>query len=169
MSLGGVSTQTISVTGLAYTAFYAQSVRSLSGLEQLLSSIYQIRVSINPFRGTFENTEPNEQGVLGNCQYTLGEGPVIGNVRWVVDSDFDVVLGPIHYKKALEFMPGKDFNYFIRQQIKSYIGDALKFKIYVMIYSSNDDNKMNKNNTLGFNISIGSGTENHKERCFCIL
>ena len=99
LSLGGISPQTISVTGLAYTAFYSQSVRSLAGLEQLLSSVYQISVSINPFRGTFENTETNEQGVLGHCQYTLGEGPVIGNVRWVVDSHFDVVLGPVDYKK----------------------------------------------------------------------
>lgn len=169
LSLGGISSQTISVTGLAYTAFYAQSVRSLAGLEQLLSSIYQIRVSINPFRGTFENTEPNEQGVLGYCQYTLGEGPVIGNVRWVVDSHFDVVLGPVDYKKALEFMPGKDFHYFIRQQIKSYIGDALKFKIYVKIYPSNNDNQLNINNKLGFNLSLGSGIENHKERCFCVF
>ncbi|HAW8458931.1 TPA: type VI secretion system baseplate subunit TssG [Escherichia coli] len=168
LSLGGVTPQTISMTGLAYTAFYAQSVRTLSGLEQLLSSIYQIRVSINPFRGTFENTEPNEQGILGNCQYTLGEGPVIGNVRWVVDSHFDVVLGPIDYKKAMEFMPGRDFNYFISQQIKSYVGDALKFKIYVIVYSSNHDNQMNINNKLGFNISIGSGVRNYKERCFCI-
>ncbi|EBP1800629.1 type VI secretion system baseplate subunit TssG [Salmonella enterica] len=169
LSLGGVSPQTIRVTGLAYTAFYSQSVRSLAGLEQLLSSIYKIRVSINPFRGTFENTEPNEQSVLGHCQYTLGEGPVIGNVRWVVDSHFDVVLGPVDYKKAQEFMPGKDFHYFIRQQIKSYIGDALKFKIYVNIYPSNDDNQLNINNKLGFNLSLGSGAENHKERCFCIF
>lgn len=169
MSLGGVTPHTMSITGLAYTALYSQSVRSLSGLEQLLSSIYQIKVSINPFRGTFEDTQPNEQAVLGSCQYTLGEGPVIGNVRWVVDSCFDVILGPVEYKKALEFMPGKDYNIFIRQQIKSYIGDTLQFKIYVMVYSSNNDNEINTNNKLGFNISIGSGIKSHKERLFCIF
>lgn len=169
LSLGGITPQTISVTGLAYTAFYSQSVRSLIGLEQLLSSIYQIRVSINPFRGTLENTEPNEQGVLGHCQYTLGEGPVIGNARWVVDSHFDVVLGPVDYKKALKFMLEKDLHYVIRQQIKSYIGDALKFKLYVKIYPRKNDNQLNMNNKLGFNLSLGSGIEDHKERCFCIF
>lgn len=169
LSLGGISPQTISVTGLAYTAFYSQSVRSLAGLEQLLSSVYQISVSINPFRGTFENTETNEQGVLGHCQYTLGEGPVIGNVRWVVDSHFDVVLGPVDYKKSLEFMPEKDFHRVIRQQIKSYIGDALKFKIYVKIYPGDTDNQLNENNKLGFNLALGSGAEHHKERYFCIF
>ncbi|HBE6873593.1 TPA: type VI secretion system baseplate subunit TssG [Escherichia coli] len=169
LSLGGVPPHTISVTGLAYTAFYAQSVRSLSGLEQLLSSIYQIKVSINPFCGTFEKTDPNEQCILDNCLYTLGEGPVIGNVRWVIDSCFEVVLGPVEYKKALEFMPGRDFNFFIQQQIKSYIGDILNFKIYVLIYPSNDDSQININNKLGFNISIGSEIESKKDRCFCIF
>lgn len=169
LSLGGITPQTVSVTGLAYVAFYSQPVRSLAGLEQLLSLIHQIRVSINPFRGTFENTEPSEQGVLGNCLYTLGEGPVIGNVRWVVDSHFDVVLGPVDYRKAQELMPGKDFHYFIRQQIRSYIGDVLKFKIYVKIYPGNNDNQLNINNKLGFNLSLGSETENYKERCFCIF
>ncbi|MCV5520587.1 type VI secretion system baseplate subunit TssG, partial [Escherichia coli] len=76
--------------------------RSLAGLEQLLSTVYQFSVSINPFRGTFENTVFIKLGVLCHCQYTLGEGPVIGNVRWVVDSHFDVVLGPVDYKKSQE-------------------------------------------------------------------
>ncbi|WP_097483958.1 type VI secretion system baseplate subunit TssG [Escherichia coli] len=169
LSLGGVSPHTISVTGLAYTALYAQSVRSLSGLELLLSSLYQIKVSITPFCGTLENIAPNEQVVLGNCQYTLGEGPVIGNVRWVVDSNFDVILGPVDYKKALQFMQGKDFNYVIKQQIKSYLGDILKFKIYLIIHSSNNDNQMSTNRKLGFNISIGSGMEKYKERRFRIF
>ena len=66
-------------------------------------------------------------------------------------------------------MPGKDFHRVIRQQIKSYIGDALKFKIYVKIYPSDTDNQLNENNRLGFNIALGSGTENHKERYFCIF
>ncbi|HBM8461184.1 TPA: type VI secretion system baseplate subunit TssG, partial [Escherichia coli] len=107
--------------------------------------------------------------ILDNCLYTLGEGPVIGNVRWVIDSCFEVVLGPVEYKKALEFMPGRDFNFFIQQQIKSYIGDILNFKIYVLIYPSNDDSQININNKLGFNISIGSEIESKKERCFCIF
>ncbi|MFP1527084.1 hypothetical protein ACLB1R_01665 [Escherichia coli] len=84
----------------------------------------------------------------------------------MVDSHFDVVLGPIDYKKAMEFMPGRDFNYFISQQIKSYVGDALKFKIYVMVCSSNHDNQMNINNKLGFNISIGSGEKTIKNGVF---
>ncbi len=169
LSLGGVSPHTISVTGLAYTALYAQSVRSLSGLELLLSSLYQIKVSIIPFRGTFENTDPHEQVVLGNSQYSLGEGPIIGNVRWVVDSNFDVILGPVDYKKALEFMSGNEFNHVIKQQIKSYIGNFLEFKIYLIIYSSNNDNQMSTNRKLGYNISIGSGVEKYKERCVCIF
>ncbi len=63
-------------------------------------------------------------------------------------------------------MPGRDFNYFISQQIKSYVGDALKFKIYVMVCSSNHDNQMNINNKLGFNISIGSGEKTIKNGVF---
>lgn len=66
-------------------------------------------------------------------------------------------------------MPGKDFHRVIRQQIKSYIGDALKFKIYVKIYPSDTDNQLNENNRLGFNLALGSGTENHKECYFCIF
>lgn len=50
-------------------------------------------------------------------------------------------------------MPGKDSHYFIRQQIRSYIGDVLKFKIYVKIYPGNNDNQLNINNKLGFNLS----------------
>ena len=63
----------------------------------------------------------------------------------------------------------KDLHYVIRQQIKSYIGDALKFKLYVKIYPRKNDNQLNMNNKLGFNLSLGSGIEDHKERCFCIF
>lgn len=87
----------------------------------------------------------------------------------MVDSHFDVVLGPVDYKKSLEFMPGKDFHRVIRQQIKSYIGDVLKFKIYVKIYPGDTDNQLNENNRLGFNLALGSGAENNKERYFCIF
>ncbi|MGS5098977.1 type VI secretion system baseplate subunit TssG, partial [Escherichia coli] len=34
---------------------------------------------------------------------------------------------------------------------------------------SDTDNQLNENNRLGFNLALGSGTENHKERYFCIF
>ncbi|EFB7497969.1 type VI secretion system baseplate subunit TssG, partial [Escherichia coli] len=40
---------------------------------------------------------------------------------------------------------------------------------YVKIYPGNNDNQLNINNKLGFNLSLGSETENYKERCFCIF
>lgn len=169
LSLAGIAPYTMNLTGLAYTSFYAQSVRSLSGLEQLLSFLYHLPVNILPFRGIHECVEHQEQGRLGDCQYSLGEGPVIGNVRWVVDSHFDLLLGPVDYNRALNFMPGGAFHQRIRQQIRSYIGIMPEFNIRILVQSGEKDNRFNSGNKLGFNMSIGSGIDNRSSRCFISL
>ena len=156
LSQACITPHTLSITGLSCTTFYAQSVRSLSGLEQLLSCLYQISVSIQPFRRCYEQVESREQGKLGGCQYSLGGGPVIGNFRWVVDSHFDVVLGPVDYGRALNFLSNETLHQRIRQQIQSYIGITLVFTICLLVQSSETDNKLDSAKKLGFNISIGS-------------
>ncbi|EGJ4979475.1 type VI secretion system baseplate subunit TssG [Escherichia coli :H19] len=168
LSLAGISKNTLSLTGQAYTSLYAQSVRSLSGLEQLLSLLYQLTVNIHPFRGRHENVEQEEQGRLGYCKYSLRDGPVIGHVRWRVDSHFDVVLGPIDYERALKFMPGGPFHQRVRQQIRSYIGVTPEFTVIILVQPFETDNLLNSGKKLGLNISLGSGKANQKPRCFRI-
>ncbi len=168
LSLTGITPCTLGLIGLAYTSFYAPSVRSLSGLEQLLSSLYQLSVTVQPFRKKNENVEPQEQAKLGFCQYTLGDGLVIGSVRLVVDSHFDVILGPVDYERALKFMSGGPFHRRIREQILSYTGVTPEFDVRILIQSGENDNKLTSDKKLGFNISIGLGNNNLSSRCFCI-
>lgn len=86
----------------------------------------------------------------------------------MVDSHFDVILGPVDYERALKFMSGGPFHRRIREQIQSYTGVTPEFDVRILIQSGENDNKLNSDKKLGFNISIGLSNNNLSSRCFCI-
>lgn len=53
----------------------------------------------------------------------------------MVDSHFDVILGPVDYERALKFMSGGPFHRRIREQIQSYTGVTPEFDVRILIQS----------------------------------
>lgn len=71
LSLGGISPQTISVTGLAYTAFYSPSVRSWPGLSSYSRQSIKSVCRLIPFVALLKIQSPMNRGFW-----------VIASIRW---------------------------------------------------------------------------------------
>ncbi len=154
-SLSGVTPEVITLTGDMFASFYAQSVRSLLNLEKMLSLLYQLPVKVKPFCGKWERLASSEQCILGKCNYTLGEGVVIGNKRMVSDSHFDIIWGPVNYSIAEKILQNRQFEKTLREQISSYVGSTLTFSLKISVLPAPDDNQI-KTGKLGLNLSLGS-------------
>ncbi|HDL7647665.1 TPA: type VI secretion system baseplate subunit TssG [Yersinia enterocolitica] len=156
LSLCGMLQATDRLPSNGYAQFYSYPVRSLTNLERILRQYYQTSVVISPFSGCWKDVDLTEQCQLGNREITLGCGPVIGNVRWDIASSFDVIIGPVDFITARNFMSGGKYHEFIQKQIRTYVGVILDFKIKIKINAATQEPMPIGKGQLGLNVSIGT-------------
>jgi type VI secretion system protein ImpH len=138
-----------------YAHLFSSPVRSLVNLEVWLSHYYGTSVHIEPFTGRWKTVDETEHCQLGKQEQPLGIAPMIGRVRWEVQSHFDVTLGPIEQDKSQHFLPQGKFYQEVWARIREYVGPGLDFKVYLSITSENSSPSPLGEGQLGQHISIG--------------
>ncbi|MFT2793426.1 type VI secretion system baseplate subunit TssG [Serratia sp. T13T92] len=119
-----------------YTHLFSSPVRTVVNLESWLSHYFNVPVQIRPFTGKWLPVSQKERCYLGHFGQKLESAPIIGSVRWDIQSHFDVILGPMEQAAAQYFIPHGKYYHEIWQRIREYVGPVLDFSIYLEIKHS---------------------------------
>lgn len=155
LALTGLLTSQSVSGGENYAHLFSSSVRSLVNLEVWLSHYYGVPVHITPFTGGWKSIEEIELCQLGKLGQTLESAPMIGHVRWEVQSHFDVTFGPMEQEASPHFFPQGKFYQEIWERVREYVGPGLDFSVHLSITSGNSPPVALGGGQLGLNTCIG--------------
>lgn len=155
LALTGLLTSASVSGGENYAHLFSSPVRSLVNLEVWLSHYYGVPVHITPFTGSWKTIDKTEHCQLGKPGQTLETAPMIGRVRWEVQSHFDVTFGPMEQSQSQNFTPQGKFYQEIWGRIREYVGPGLDFTIYLSMSSHNSPPLPLGEGQLGLDICIG--------------
>lgn len=128
-------------TGISqyYAGIFSKSMRSAEGLQQILAEFTGCQVAIEQFQGKWQSLSSHEQTRLGQRsqpegQYAcLGVDASIGSRVWDINSSIAINIKPGLGTELKAFLPGQSTALGLKQLIKSYLGDAITFKINLEI------------------------------------
>ncbi|MBJ9573342.1 MULTISPECIES: type VI secretion system baseplate subunit TssG [Citrobacter] len=155
LALTGLLTSRSVSGGENYAHLFSSPVRSLANLEVWLSHYYGVPVHITPFTGGWNNVDQDEYCQLGKPDQCLETAPVIGQVRWDIQSHFDVTLGPMAQQQSQHFIPQGKFYREIWKRIGEYIGPGLKFSVHLSVTNGSSPTLALGCGQLGLDICIG--------------
>jgi type VI secretion system protein ImpH len=127
-------------TLLHYSGALTHSVRSMSGLEQILEDYFSISIQIVSFHGQWLQLRQEDR----SCMPRRGEAPgnvaigstlVLGDRVWDIQSKFLVRIGPLNYDGFKEFMPDAPAAVCMFQLIRTYVGTELDFVIQPVLFA----------------------------------
>lgn len=154
-ALTGLLTSRSVSGGDNYAHLFSSSVRSLANLEVWLSHYYGVPVHITPFTGGWNTVEQDEYCQLGKPDQCLETAPMIGLVRWDIQSHFDVTLGPMSQQQSQDFIPQGKFYPEIWERIEEYVGPGLNFSVHLSITNGSSPILTLGCGQLGLDICIG--------------
>jgi len=160
LALTGLLTSQSVSGGENYAHLFSTPVRSLVNLEVWLSHYYGVPVHITPFTGGWKTVEETEHCQLGRPGQILETAPMIGRVRWEVQSHFDVTFGPMEQVRSQNFIPQGKFYLEMWGRIREYVGPRLDFSIHLLISSGNSPSVPLGGCQLGLDICIGQRDPN---------
>lgn len=155
MALTGLLASPSVSCGENYAHLFSSPVRSLVNLEVWFSHYYGIPVHITPFTGGWATVDETEHSQLGNSAQRLETAPMLGRVRWDIQSHFDVTFGPMEQERSQHFTPQGKFYQEIWTRIREYVGPGLGFSIHITISSGNSSPVPLGVGRLGLDICIG--------------
>ncbi|MGQ3674524.1 type VI secretion system baseplate subunit TssG [Xanthobacter sp. TB0139] len=141
--LSAVSTRNrLSVPDLSIlylASLFASNVRSMMGLEQLLSHHLERPVRVEPFVGGWLPVHEGEQTRLAPpdspaaAYALLGQTTMLGAQAWVAQDAFRIVIGPVDSQILPALLPDGDILRQVRDLTRLYCGIEYDFDINVIV------------------------------------
>jgi len=116
-----------------YTGILAQRPHSASGLEAICGDYFRVPAKVLPFQGRWLRVPRSQSSELGRANCALGDGALLGQRVWDQQSKFRVVLGPLNYKKFLDFVPNGEGFAALGRLGNFYAGAELDFDVQLVV------------------------------------
>lgn len=119
-----------------YSGILAQHPRSASGLRQLLEEYFDVPVEVQQFAGRWYRLDASTCTRLSegqNFSQCLGQGTIVGDEIWDQHGGIRVRLGPLSYKRYLEFLPGEPAHTALRSLVRFYGNDEFDFEAELIL------------------------------------
>lgn len=120
---------------LFYTAIVSSRIRSMTGLEVLLSDYFGVGIKGKPLCGRWYPLAEDQITKLGNSgqNRNLGIDTVIGSRVWDQQGNFELEIGPLNLKEFLDFLPGGRAYCSLCQLTRFYAGPELGFDFLLLL------------------------------------
>lgn len=134
--------------------------RSAAGLETMLASYFEDRVSIRQFVGAWLDIPPETYCRLGNAATaTLGVSASLGARSWQCQHRFEVIVGPLDAAEFEQFLPGAAGLKRLRDLVFGYTNGEWSFQVRLLLKSSSVPRaQLGRNARLGWVGWIGGRT-----------
>lgn len=120
---------------LFYTAILSRQIRSMSGLEAVLSDYFRVRVRGKQLCGRWyplAQDQISKIGISGQNRL-LGQDLVIGSRIWDQQGHFELEIGPLGLEKFLDFLPTGRAYRSLCQLTRFYAGTEFGFDFLLLL------------------------------------
>lgn len=120
---------------LYYTGILWEKPRSEIGLVKILSSFFQLPVSITQFQGSWVQVPLSQRTTIGakGTFHILGDTAIVGRRFWEQSADFTVHIGPMSLQQYIDLLkPSNSYNA-LKSLIMYYVGSDQDFKINLIL------------------------------------
>ena len=95
-----------------YAGLLARPIRTAAGMENILADHFGVPVRVAQFTGKWRDLEPDQLTSLGQngSNQRLGQDAVVGKRVWDEIGGVTVILGPLHLRDYVDFLPGSSDN-----------------------------------------------------------
>jgi len=136
---------------LRYSGLFSQSVRTATGLVRMLSEHFGYTVSIDQFRGQWQQLLPDLTSRLTSKQYPrgcnvqLGKDAKLGSKGWFMQGRVVLNIGPLNLDQFNTLAPGSRKLASLKEVVRLYVGIEQDFEINITLRREDS----NKNLELG--------------------
>lgn len=126
-------------TFLYYSGHFSHRPRSAIVLQTMVADFFRMRVRVIQFQGQWLYLNKPDQTRMAGLGFSqglnarLGLDTIVGERVWNVDSKFRLRIGPLKYRKFLEFMPGHGSLRPLCQFVRRYVGRDLDFDVQAVL------------------------------------
>ncbi len=142
-------------TPLYYGGHFARSSRSAASLQGILQDYLQHGVAIDSFCGQWLQIKPRDQSMIGRMGFgqnnRLGDGVLLGQRVWDVQSKCRIRIGPISYEQHEQLLPDTQAFVNMERLIKAYIPSHILVELNFII----EDEDIKSQRPLGNNLRLG--------------
>ena len=131
---------------LPFAGMQWQNPRSQAGLNRLVEHTFKIKTQVRQRIGIWRTVEPEDRTRIAGLRparvkgepvtavnNVLGRTTVLGSRVWDAQGRFDLVLGPISFDKAQQFLPGENNHERLKALLRFYAGDMFTVKLIVLV------------------------------------
>ena len=116
-----------------YAGLLANETRSADGLESILRDYFQIPVVVEQFVGRWHCLDEGDCMRLGKQNHSLGSMFVLGRRVYDVQSQIGLEIGPVAYQTLVDFLPGGESYWPLRDLVRFYTRDEVGVMVRVRI------------------------------------
>ena len=122
-----------------YSGLFNQSVRTVSGLQQILQHHFSVPVEVKEFIGQWENVLEDALSRLPSkthpkgCNGQLGVSAMLGSKGWFAQGKIHIILKPENKQQFNKFSPGTKTLAALNELVRLYIGLEHDFDFIVRI------------------------------------
>ena len=123
---------------LNYAGFASARVCSASLLKHAIEHHFDLRISINEFKGQWENLPLDVRSQLGSrhsagINNVLGVNTILGTRCWNAQNRFEIEIIDIEYSQFMSLSPGSEKLHALYQLIKFKVGTELDFDLTLKV------------------------------------
>ena len=157
-----------------YSGLFNQSVRTVSGLQQILQHHFDVPVEIKEFVGQWENVLEDALSRLPSkahpkgCNGQLGISTMLGSKAWFAQYKIHIILKPENKQQFNKFSPGTNTLAALNELVRLYVGLEFDYDFIVRMKKSSLPDAPSMNNhtplILGWNTWLPERTKNQPGR-----
>lgn len=142
--------------------------RSMDNFQNLLSQYFLTAIRIEENVGQWVELPKQEQTCLGQQrQYSLGDGLIIGNKIYDLQTKFRIKIGPLKLDEYVSFFRGEYNAFRLMEWVRYYVGEEYEWDVQLVLAQEEVPRFMlGSNNRLGLTTWLG---EVHGDRDNIIL
>jgi len=120
---------------LLYGGLIAQYPHNASALRGLLEDYFQVPTEVKQLVGKWISLEKTDLSYLSpeGLHNKLGFGAIAGDQVWNQQAGFVVQLGPLPYRRFLDFLPGTLALRKLTNLVRYFVGQALDFEVELIL------------------------------------
>jgi type VI secretion system protein ImpH len=122
-------------TILYYGGLFARQIRCVTGLEQILTSYFDLNARVEQFQGQWLYLPEEAQSSMpaprhpAGLNLNLGNTAVAGSRIWDVQSRIRIRLGPLNWHRFRNLLPGSTGLQCVADMTRLYVGVEMDFDI----------------------------------------
>jgi type VI secretion system protein ImpH len=108
--------------------------RSATGLEAMLASYFEDRVSVRQFVGEWLDIPPQDYCRLGHAATAvLGTNASLGAASWQCQHRFEIIIGPVDAAEFEQFLPGASGLKHLHDLVLGYTNGEWSFQVRLLL------------------------------------